>query len=1760
MSNEFYRAIAKRLIHFLRSKNLAKGERYWLRLDSSEMIHGINNEIKSLLIEQDSLGEYTYTHEYGEVSFNTYTLDLHETKVVFVFQQDGMKADYLATLRNEIPKLGYVSVYLVLEKLDTVGSATKLLSDLGMPFHEESLKLSIQEIIRGKSFTPGDRTFLDQALKNMEDDRFSDKSSVSGYETFLSIAERGGVCDDDFVSFRMLPDKASLDTCAKFGDKKLLERLGDNADAFEKIDQAFSRDEIKEKLGEQYKKQFVDDLLKKKSEDLDWQTGITFKDEQSSRKRNPNSITIELEPDAIEAVYLVDGNPLKMPIEIYYIKTNGETKAAQRKRHVLAFVPEDASSVEFVFGISSPVPKQFLTDAYNADNMEITATQARVRFTISLNSDSTFSRASLQKNMLSFAVLKSKSKYFDEIASKYTIDYKKKNSPSLLIDVTNGKLSINPAAHDRATISVNEGGCYTCYNDQQLLLVIGEDAMNDSMADVHFDVVCGGCRVPLSVKQDVRLPSTLDAVDLYREKTIAKRSYRWISDNRLQLGTSEFFVKDADLTKRLEAEFTMVKNGWLSADYENGVLTERKVSNLPERVESAFLSLLEKLREKGICLSLAFIGDPDIKAEITECTDAYREAVMSLPEGSYNYEGLLEIGIIYMHSSLKPQDVDEIRFTSLHPVNIAYQQNIGNIGLLDKSSSDLANVAIARLVHNQTIPYIYFNDAYYEASDITAMPEWAFYYKIESVQGRALGDTVARVTRERIEDFLNHFGFLFSAASNKPLRIACYNLGTCEDILVGITEYLFRELFKANQPIEAILSIHVDCYGDPLLYTAFENLLDKETLRSFLIEKSLLKKRPKTISEYECLSLLLSHLSFSLHTLDADKEYAHIAFIPGATSLIPRTDADSRTINTGIMLNGAIATSSATEQSGFFVTGYGTKDMPTTEYTSLITKVNQLHAGAYSQASLSQSTISVAVSKCAENAFDDVYKSANWVVLLDPKVDPMHFAEDDKDDGKLLVIHYEDRESSNGYNAITVTRKTAQYEGVIEEALSGISSGSISGHVRDVIDFANAFNGTWLLSFLHPSGTQTPRSRMSMLAAVKASLAHYCSDQIVWVPLSLEEMLRISTGLGLTAATEINSWKNLGFDREPMSDDILLVGLCKNNNELDVVLHPVEVKVGNCTATELDKGVDQALQTYGNFIKAYRNVGTENLLSTKVARNAFMQKVLISAEKMKTYGVLDSANWDFVMHECKEALQNENYRIVEANDMNMPKGTLCAFSSSVTTMTSGTRKNIRILAIPETFIPDVTIGSMQSLLNIVGPYDFESPVGPSDDQVYSLLFDEEQVSEGAENDLADQAETDYPSADNPDLVITTDSAGISSELSEKGTRDGIFVNFGKNLLDGSDVIWEPCNTDLLFHTNTGIIGTMGTGKTQFTKSLIAQLYCQRKNNPISGNLGILIFDYKGDYNLSQTDFVEVTGASVYRPYKLPFNPLSICKSDNSLPLLPKHIANTFKDTLVKACANTKLGAIQENTLRRFILDAYEAKGIIPSDPSTWDKVPPTFETVYRLYMDDEETKKNDSLASIMDKIHEFEIFESDPSKTQSLFDVLNGVTVIDLSGYDQDIQNLVVGIMVDLFYSQMHAAGHSEIEGNLRQLTKMILVDEADNFLSQGFPSLKKILKEGREFGVGTILSTQFLKHFKSKEEDYSKYILTWVVHSVADLDPTDIRFVFNTDARSEDENYLFNEVKKLGKHCSIVKLGDALKPTPMRDLAFWELLRDKKL
>lgn len=92
----------------------------------------------------------------------------------------------------------------------------------------------------------------------------------------------------------------------------------------------------------------------------------------------------------------------------------------------------------------------------------------------------------------------------------------------------------------------------------------------------------------------------------------------------------------------------------------------------------------------------------------------------------------------------------------------------------------------------------------------------------------------------------------------------------------------------------------------------------------------------------------------------------------------------------------------------------------------------------------------------------------------------------------------------------------------------------------------NALNGDWLLRMLSYK-SNFPVEKLSILSAMKLAVRRYSLENVIWIPVSLEEILRVSGSVGLSQRGSVFSTKNLGFDGQT-SDDLLLVGILNDEN------------------------------------------------------------------------------------------------------------------------------------------------------------------------------------------------------------------------------------------------------------------------------------------------------------------------------------------------------------------------------------------------------------------------------------------------------------------------------------------------------------------------------------------------------------------------------------------------------------------------------------
>ena len=390
----------------------------------------------------------------------------------------------------------------------------------------------------------------------------------------------------------------------------------------------------------------------------------------------------------------------------------------------------------------------------------------------------------------------------------------------------------------------------------------------------------------------------------------------------------------------------------------------------------------------------------------------------------------------------------------------------------------------------------------------------------------------------------------------------------------------------------------------------------------------------------------------------------------------------------------------------------------------------------------------------------------------------------------------------------------------------------------------------------------------------------------------------------------------------------------------------------------------------------------------------------------------------------------------------------------------------------------------------------------------------------------------------PNLGQQKSNVPVAKPVTES---ESIKIHIGTCKDSEQELFWTPTDTSRYFNPNFAILGTMGTGKTQLVKSMLYQLRQSAHLNTGGEPFGVLIFDYKNDYTGS--DFVNATGATVYQAQNIPINPLAIFTEHN---LAPIHTARGLVSTLSKVF---RLGPKQELMLKNVIMLAYDMKGIERNRPETFSRPAPTMNDVYNIFVNQEKVPQ-DSLLSALDNIAEYELFEPNGRKCKNLFETLkDNVIVINLSGADVALQNLIVAVLLDVFYTQMHQSGKPQPQGEHRALSNLVLVDEADNLMSYQFPALKKILKEGREFGVGMLLSTQGIDHFKHEEGNYMDYINGLIAHCLNNPKKADIGSLFGLESKS-DISARVSALTRLDKHHALLVDGQKMYFTKNRPLS----------
>ncbi|MCC7054223.1 MAG: hypothetical protein IT355_13235 [Gemmatimonadaceae bacterium] len=374
--------------------------------------------------------------------------------------------------------------------------------------------------------------------------------------------------------------------------------------------------------------------------------------------------------------------------------------------------------------------------------------------------------------------------------------------------------------------------------------------------------------------------------------------------------------------------------------------------------------------------------------------------------------------------------------------------------------------------------------------------------------------------------------------------------------------------------------------------------------------------------------------------------------------------------------------------------------------------------------------------------------------------------------------------------------------------------------------------------------------------------------------------------------------------------------------------------------------------------------------------------------------------------------------------------------------------------------------------------------------------------------------------------------------------DGIGVIIGSTVDDfrTEEKLLRPSMTRLN-QLNMGVVGDLGTGKTQLVKSIVYQIASSSASND-----GIkprfLIFDYKKDY--AAADFVEAVGAKVVMPHQLPLNLFDTRGTVGVPPWMPRF--KFFADVLGKIYSG--IGPVQLGNLKQAVKTSYERAKAAGREATIYD----VHDTYHALVQG-----KLDAPLSIISDMVDMELFTKEPLEAGAFERFLDGVVVLSLDqlGQDDRTKNMVVAIMLNLFYEHMLRLPKRPYRGTdpqLRTVDSYLLVDEADNIMRYEFDVLRSVLLQAREFGVGVILASQFLRHFKAGATDYREPLLSWFIHKVPNVTAQELAALGMPGSSSE----LAARVQQLENHQCLFKTFD-VPGVVVQGLPFYKLLQEHR-
>ncbi|MGM0409822.1 MAG: DNA phosphorothioation-dependent restriction protein DptH [Bacillota bacterium] len=1614
MLKQFYKYLVRKTVNYF-NDNLNSGERYFIQFEEKEHVNNFYQAIN----KHPAAKLFRYKHEAGKNTYNSYEIKLNETRLIIAATVNEITPNFLIILRNMLDENedefnNAAILFIFNEEIDSIlGGAKNLLAE-GQPLYLGRISKNLKSDMKESSLKKHEEEILKFYLNNISNKNNSQKF-IWDLEEVLSFIEKGEIEDGEYKKFNIFPDH----DLSGFSRKNMKERLEKNNEIYKMVESIKANRDAKEEIEDKF-----DENGAEKLNSDDWElNNFSVINESLENKNN------------FQPLEYIESNSKDFEDDIvYWEKPQRATKAGRRKRHIIVFNENKLKEYTLEFKFDQYLKSDFISPT-SKDVAETSGKKLYVN--IEKAHKSKFVRAIYKHNdethseyKFYIANLPIKSETLQDIKTDYLI---KATNKKEYIEVKENYDGINIPSDYGVTCEKDE--VEISKEDKKYQVRFNKNYWDEDQ--LLFDLNIDSYNIPVLVRDENKKVVPKSSKWIWKRKRETKSDFQFL-DKKVRLNNQEFSLYSS-FKKFLRYETEIIQKEIIFGKINNNSVSKIDIE-LPNDLKESYLEIIDFYNENDLLPSLAYINS-DLKERIVSFIRKFNSKIDSIEKNEILNKKInfFKIGMIKTNK--------QIYLSPLHPLNLIYQLKINE----ELDQEHVRSKILDQLTPKNLLPYIIQDNKKMKPVSQNYAKEWLVYEEINNLTNEKSYDYISQIIDEKINQFQKHFNYIFQGKERPIMKINIINVENDLNILVGMIENILNQLKQKN--ISQVPKFEVKFYNQENK-NSFDKLFSFDSAEE--IEKFLgLKLDVQTYSKYDVM--LAIRRSIKYYMIESyNFQYAHISFY----ELKKENEFayyEMEKLPSGLSMGGLKSSVKSNLKDKDYRMGFGLKNLEYNNNLLIETAkyLNELNRNLDNNAKNPYSKNETLVSLYSINQEDQIKNALDqsmWVTFINPIVDIDFFQ---NLDDKTIVLHYSDQYTKfDQLDAITITNKSEQYSDIIRSFLTEYEDAKYdNATIENIIKLFNSINGEWLLNILSQDQSYT-RSKLSEIASIKYMLAFLEKEDILWVPISLEEIFRIAGIAGIKKNDGLFSAKNLDV-KGKMSDDILFLGVNINATPLELYIHPVEVKIGNNKIRKAKKQINKTYQVLRENLRLKKELD-RTIFINKFYRNFFMQLYVSNFKNIFRLNMFDKAGKED-LEKIKNKLANDKFIISDKLNKIIGKGSVVSFEKDLTYSACVKEEKINILRFSEKHVySGLSLKTKEIRKKLINEeYDIK---------VEELLSEKmkKNITKGKKDIIKN----------NPDDSFNEISTNEKTEINEVNNNGSFEFNnlkdirlyFGKINGSNKKIYWEYGHPSLP-NRHLLISGKSGQGKTYLIQTILYELS--------QNNVPSLIVDYTDGFKSNQLEdkFKSKIGDKLKQYYLIkdkiginPFKMNNIILDENlSRKEKPYDVAERIKSVI--GAIYPTLGIQQLNTIYNAVQEGVEEYG---------EKM--NFDILREKLNEDDSGYSNTALSQLNS------FFNQHPFKIDKDFSwdeiVQNDgrVSVIQLSGFSQDIKLLIAEFLLwDLWYYKK--------QNGSEQKPLSLVIDEAQNLDHSSKSPTAKILTEGRKFGFSGIFSTQFLRGQLSKDE-----------------------------------------------------------------------------